>query len=94
MSELTELVRKRAIDNVITGRVAALHADNPLLIDVRMPNGETLTLPLSDLVSLSKDDPVEIIYPSGDKKRGYVNGKAAVIVGGDPANKIVGTGQG
>ena len=94
MSQLTELIRKRAIDNLVVGRVAALHDNNPLMIDVRMPNGETLSLPLADAVSLSKDDPVAIIYPSGDRRRAYVDGKAAVLVGGDPMNRIIGSGQG
>ncbi len=94
MSEFTELIRKRAIDNVVTGRVASLRKDNLMLVDVRMPNGETLTLPLSDLIVLSKDDPVAVIYPSGDKKRAYVDGKAAVIIGGDPFNRLVSLGQG
>jgi hypothetical protein len=94
MSQLTELIRKRAIDNLVVGRVAALNENNPLMVSVRMPNGETLQLPLAELVPLSLDDTVAIVYPSGDKKRAYVDGLAAVIVGGDPFNRIVGAGQG
>jgi len=94
MSQLTELIRKRNIDNLVVGRVAALNENNPLMVSVRMPNGETLQLPLAELVPLSLDDTVAIVYPSGDKKRAYVDGKAAVIVGGDPFNRIVGAGSG
>ena len=94
MSQLTELIRKRNIDNLVVGRVAALNENNPLMVSVRMPNGETLQLPLVELVPLSLDDTVAIVYPSGDKKRAYVDGKAAVIVGGDPFNRIVGAGSG
>ena len=94
MSQLTELIRKRAIDNLVVGRVAALNENNPLMVEVRMPNGETLALPLAELVPLSKDDAVAIIYPSGDKKRAYVDGRAAVIIGGDPFNRVVEWGQG
>jgi len=94
MSQLTELIRKRAIDNLVVGRVAALNDANPLMVEVRMPNGETLSLPLAELVPLSKDDPIAVVYPSGDKKRAYVDGKAAVIIGGDPFNRLLGSGQG
>lgn len=94
MSELAKFVRRRAIDNLISGSIEAVRADNPLLLDVRLPDGRVLTLPSAEKLSLSPGDAVQVVMPSGDRKRAYITGLAAVVLGGDPINKLLGSGQG
>ena len=94
MSELSKFIKRRAIDNVRSGIIYATHVENPLLFDVRMPDGKLLALPTSENLSLAIGDPVEVALPSGDQKRAYIAGKAAVVQGGDPFNRILSLGVG
>jgi len=93
MSQLGEFVRKRAIDNLVTGTIAGVYPD-PLLFDVKMPDGRVLTLLAAEPLNVRTGDPVGVAVPSGDRKRAYISGPAAVLIAGDPINKILGAGQG
>lgn len=93
MSQLGEFVRKRAIDNLVTGTIAAIYPD-PLLFDVKMPDGRVLTLLAAELINVGPGDPVGVAVPSGDRKRAYISGPAAVLVAGDPTNRVLALGQG
>ena len=94
MSQLSEFVRKRAIDNIVSGVVTLTRKENPLLFDVKMPDGKTITLAAASKLNLAIGDPVQVVMPSGDRKRAYIAGPAGTILAGDPINKILGTGQG
>jgi len=94
MSQLSEYVRRRAIDNLVVGSVVSIKAENPLLFDVRLADGRLLTLPSAEKLSLNPGDAVQIVIPSGDRKRAYITGLAAVVLGGDPFNRILGLGEG
>jgi hypothetical protein len=93
MSQLTDFVKKRSINNVALGRVVGL-PKNPMLIDVKLADLKTVTLPTAQLVTLRPGDVVEVVRPQGTNRVEYVSGPAAVIVGGDPLNRVVGVGQG
>ena len=94
MSQLSEYVRRRAIDNLVSGSIVSVKVDNPLLFDVRLADGRILTLPSAEKLSLSPGDAVQVVMPNGDRKRAYITGPAAVVLGGDPFNRILGTGEG
>lgn len=93
-SELSKFVKRRAVDNIRSGVIYAVRAENPLLFDVRMPDGKLLTLPTAENLSLAVGDPVEVALPAGDQKRAYIAGLAAVVQGGDPFNRILASGVG
>ncbi len=94
MSELAQFVRKRSIDNVTSGVVTLVREENPLLFDIKIPEGKVVTLPAASKLTLAVGDPVQIIFPSGDRKRAYIAGPAGTLHAGDPVNKILGSGQG
>ena len=93
MSQLTDFVKKRSINNVALGRVVGL-PKNPMLVDVKLADLKTVTLPTAQLVNLRPGDVVEVVRPQGTNRVEYVSGPAGVIVGGDPLNRVVGVGQG
>ena len=43
MSQLTEFVKKRSINNVVTATVVGVRPDNPVLFDVKLPDLKTVT---------------------------------------------------
>ena len=94
MSQFSEYIKRRAINNVVIGSIVSVKVDNPLLFDVRLGDGRLLTLPSPEKLSLRPGDAVQVIIPSGDRKRAYITGLAAIVLGGDPFNRILGTGQG
>lgn len=94
MSQLSEFVKKRSVNNVITATVVSVSPSNPALVDVKLPDMKVVTLSLAQPFSVSPGDPVEVVRPQGNSKLEYVSGPAAVILGGDPFNRVVGAGQG
>ncbi len=94
MSQLSEYVKRRAIDNLVSGSVVSIKADNPMLFDVKLADGRILTLPSAEKLSIGPGDAVQVVMPSGDRKRAYITGLAAIVLGGDPFNRILGTGEG
>ena len=81
-------------DNVRFGVVAAIHKENPLLFDVRMPEGNLRSLSTAEKLSLSVGDTVEVFMPEGDQNRTYIRGKAPIVLGGPAFNRILGPGEG
>ena len=94
MSELAQFVRRRSIDNLVSGVVTLVRQENPLLFDVKMPEGKIVTLAAASKLNLAAGDSVEIVMPSGDRKRAYIAGPAGTIHAGDPVNKVLAAGQG
>jgi len=94
MSQLTEFVKKRSINNVVTATVVGIRPDNPVLFDVKLPDLKTVTLGAATPLSLSTGDAVEVVRPAGNSNLEYISGPAAVLLGGDPVNRVVGPGQG
>ena len=94
MSQLTEFVKKRSINNVVTATVVGVRPDNPVLFDVKLPDLKTVTLQAAQPLSLSVGDVVEVVRPQGNNKLEYISGLAALLLGGDPFNRIVAPGQG
>lgn len=94
MSQLSEFVKKRSINNVITATVVSVSTVNPALVSVKLPDMQTVTLSLAQPFTVSPGDAVEVVRPQGNSKLEYVSGPAAILLGGDPFNRIVGPGQG
>lgn len=94
MSQLSDFVKKRAINNVITATVVGVRPNNPMLFDVKLPDLKTVTLAAAQPLSLSVGDAVEVIRPQGNNKLEYISGPAAVLLAGDPFNRLVVPGQG
>lgn len=94
MGELSEFVKDRNIDNVVNAEVVTVFAENPLLADVNIPGSGIVTLIAADGVELSVGLPVMIAKPGGDIRRAYIKGKAAVIVGEQTFNKVLGLDAG
>jgi hypothetical protein len=94
VSQLSEFVKKRSINNVITATVVSVKPSNPAIVDVKLPDMQTVTLSLAQLFPVSPGDPVEVVRPQGNSKLEYVSGPAAILLGGDPFNRVVGAGQG
>jgi hypothetical protein len=93
MSELAAFVKARALDNVVNGTVTKTY-DDPLLFDVRMPEGKVLTLASAVEIDSVAGDVVQVLLPSGDRRQAYVAGPSATLLGGDAINKVLGQGQG
>lgn len=93
MSQLSEFVKKRSINNVVVGTVVSLPT-NPMLVNVRLGDQKTVTLALAAPLALTPGDVVEVIRPQGSSRVEYVNGSAAVMIGGDPINRVIGPGNG
>lgn len=94
VSELAKFVRARGVNNIVNGIVALARDDNALLFDVMMPDGRIITLPTAEKLTLSLGDVVQIVVPSGNSKQAYIAGLSAVVLGGDPINKILSINQG
>lgn len=94
MGELSNFVRDRNLDNVVNAEVVRVFSENPLLADVNIPGSGVVTLIAADGVELSVGLPVMIAKPGGDIRRAYIKGKAAVIVGEQAFNKVLGLGAG
>ncbi len=94
MSELSNFVKDRNIDNVVNAEIVQVFAENPVLADVNIPGSGVVTLIAADGVELSVGLPVMVAKPGGDIRRAYIKGKAAVIVGDQAFNKVLGLGLG
>lgn len=94
MSELSKFVKDRNVDNVVNAEVVTVFAENPVLAEVNIPGSGVVTLIAADGVDLSVGLPVMVAKPGGDLRRAYIKGKAAVIVGEDTFNKVLGLGIG
>jgi len=94
VSQLSEFVKKRSVNNIITATVVSVDSRNPALVDVKLPDMEIVTLTLAQPFTVSPGDPVEVVRPGGNAKLEYVSGPAAILLGGDPFNRVVGAGQG
>ena len=94
MGELSNFVKDRNIDNVVNAEVVNVFAENPILADVNIPGSGIVTLIAADGVELSVGLPVMIAKPGGDLRRAYIKGKAAVFVGEQTFNKVLGLGAG
>ena len=94
MSELSRFVKDRTLDNVVNATVVNVFAENPALADVNIPGSGVVTLIASDGVDLVVGLPVMVAKPGGDIRRAYIKGKAAVIIGEQTFNKILGLGAG
>lgn len=89
MSELAKFVKARNINNVINGTIKVVRSDNPFLFDVQMPEGKILTLPAANKLDLSLEDVVQVVMPSGNNRQAFVSDLSAVVLGGDPINKVL-----
>lgn len=94
MSELSRFVRDRNVDNVVNAEVVTIFADNPTLAEVNIPGSGVVTLIAADGVELAVGLPVMVAKPGGDLRRAYIKGRAAVIVGEETFNKVLGLGAG
>lgn len=94
MSELSKFVKDRNVDNVVNAEVVSVFAANPALAEVNIPGSGVVTLIAADGVDLSVGLPVMVAKPGGDLRRAYIKGKAAVIVGENTFNKVLGLGTG
>ncbi len=94
MSELSKFVKDRNIDNVVNAEVVTTFADNPTLAEVNVPGSGVVTLIAADGVELRVGQPVMVAKPGGDLRRAYIKGRAAVIVGEETFNKVLGLGVG
>jgi hypothetical protein len=94
VSELSRFVKDRNVDNVINAEVVSIFADNPALAEVNIPGSGVVTLIAADGVELRVGLPVMVAKPGGDLRRAYIKGKAAVIVGEQTFNKVLGLGAG
>ena len=90
MSELSRFVKDRGVDNVVNGEVVSIFAENPALAEVNLPGSGIVTLVAADGVDLRVGLAVMVAKPGGDLRRAYIKGKAAVIVGEDTFNKVLG----
>jgi hypothetical protein len=89
MSQLNDFVRKRSINNVLTATVVSARANNPTLFDVALPDGKRVTLASALPMGFSTGDPVEVIRPRGVSRLDYIGGPAAVVLAGDPVNRVL-----
>jgi len=94
MSELSRFVKDRNVDNLVNAEVVTVFRDNPFLAEVNIPGSGIVTLNAADGVELVVGLPVMVAKPGGDLRRAYIKGKAAVIVGEETFNKVLGLGAG
>lgn len=94
MSELSRFVKDRGVDNVVNAEVVTIFAENPNLAEVNLPGSGLVTLVAADGVALVVGLAVMVAKPGGDLRRAYIKGKAAVIVGENTFNKVLGQGVG
>jgi hypothetical protein len=94
VSQLSQFIKRRNINNVITATVVSVDRLNPALVNVKLPDMQTVTLTLAQPFTVGPGDPVEVMRPSGQSRIEYVSGPAAVLLGGDPFNRVVGPGEG
>jgi hypothetical protein len=94
MSQLSDFIKARNINNAISGTVAKVYGDNPTLVDVEIRGFGSITLPMTEAFNFALGAPVAVTFPDGDAKRAYVGGPSANLFADKTFNRVVGTGQG
>jgi hypothetical protein len=94
MSELSQFVRARNINNAISGTVAKLYENNPALVDVEIRGFGVVTLPMTEAFNFPLGATVAVTFPDGDAKRAYVSGPSANLFAEKTFNRVLGLNQG
>ena len=94
MSQLSDFIKARGINNSISGSVAALYEDNPTLVDIEIRGFGVVTLPMTEAFNFPQGASVAVTFPDGDAKRAYVSGPSANLFADKTFNRVVGAGQG
>ncbi len=94
MSELSQFVRARNINNAVSGTVAKLYDHNPELVDVEIRGFGVITLPMTEAFNFALGTPIAVTFPDGDPKRAYVSGPSANLFAERTYNRVLGAGQG
>jgi hypothetical protein len=94
MSELSQFVKARNINNAISGTVAKAYENNPALVDVEIRGFGVVTLPMTEVFNFPLGATVAVTFPDGDAKRAYVSGPSANLFAEKTFNRVLGLNRG
>ena len=94
MSQLSDFVKARGINNSISGTVAAVYENNPTQVDIEIRGFGVVTLPMTEAFNFPLAASVAVTFPDGDAKRAYVSGPSANLFAERTFNRVVGLDEG